>query len=63
MKVEKVAKNGEKGQNSQPLSPGAIQAARIKGAVQCIQCVDPSRIRHKVTAGEIPAGNINVRSV
>ena len=26
MKVEKVAKNGEKGQNSQPLSPGPSNA-------------------------------------
>jgi hypothetical protein len=36
VKVEKMAKNGEKGQNSQPLSPGTALRAALKCVICCI---------------------------
>jgi hypothetical protein len=43
VKVEKLAKNGEKGQNSQPLSPGAgtWAGARIEDSIHNLNYVDP----------------------
>ena len=37
MKVEKLAKNGEKGQNSQPLSPGIWSICPQAGAEQPLE--------------------------